>query len=152
MIRTPEQGDLEMPTRRATAVWEGGLRGGKGTFSAESGLGGAYSFGSRFEAGGASNPEELLAAANAGCYSMALGSALEKNGTPAERIETKASCTLEKVGDGFSITTMKLEVRGKVDGVDDETFQQLAEQTKEGCIVSRALKGSVKYELDAKRV
>jgi osmotically inducible protein OsmC len=141
-----------MPTRKASAKWEGGLRGGKGSFSGESGLGGAYSFGSRFETAGGTNPEELLAAADAACYSMALSSALEKNGTPPQSVETQAACTLEKVGEGFSITSMKLDVVAKVPGVDDATFQKLAEDTKEGCIVSRALKGNLKFELTARLV
>jgi osmotically inducible protein OsmC len=138
-----------MATRKASATWEGGLKGGKGSFSGESGLGGAYSFGSRFESAGGSNPEELLAAANAACYSMALSGALERNGTPPTRVETKASCTMEKVGEQFAITSMRLDVSATVPGVDDATFQKLAEQMKEGCIVSRALKGNVKYELQA---
>jgi osmotically inducible protein OsmC len=138
-----------MATRKASATWEGGLKGGKGSFSGESGLGGAYSFGSRFESSGGSNPEELLAAANAACYSMALSGALERNGTPPTRVETKATCTMEKVGEQFAITTMRLEVSATVPGADDETFQKLAEQMKEGCIVSRALKGNVTYELKA---
>ncbi|HST06657.1 MAG TPA: OsmC family peroxiredoxin, partial [Gemmatimonadaceae bacterium] len=83
-----------MPTRKATAVWEGGLKTGRGTFKAESGaIGGQYNFSSRFESGSGSNPEELLAAAEAACFSMALGAGLEKNGTPATRIETTAACT-----------------------------------------------------------
>ena len=139
-----------MPTRKANAKWEGGLKGGKGSFSGESGLGGAYSFGSRFESGGGTNPEELLAAADAACYSMALSAALEKNGTAPRSVETKAACTLEKVGEGFSITTMKLDVTASVPGVDDATFQKLAEQTKEGCIVSRVMKGNLKFELTAR--
>jgi osmotically inducible protein OsmC len=139
-----------MPTRNASAVWEGGLKGGKGTFNGESGkVGGAYSFGSRFENEKGSNPEELLAAAEAACYSMALGLGLEKNGTPPQRVETKAACTIEKVGDGFKITTMKLVVRAKVPGVDQPTFAKIAEATKEGCPVSGALKGNVKIDLDA---
>ncbi|HJU89812.1 MAG TPA: OsmC family peroxiredoxin [Gemmatimonadaceae bacterium] len=139
-----------MPTRNASAVWEGGLKGGKGTYKGESGIGGAYSFGSRFEQAGGSNPEELLAAAEAACYSMALGGGLEKNGTPPTRVETRAACTIEKVGDGFKITTMKLTVRAKVPNIDAATFQKIAEATKEGCPVSGALKGGVKLELDAK--
>lgn len=139
-----------MPTRKASARWEGGLRGGKGSFSGESGLGGAYSFGSRFESAGGTNPEELLAAADAACYSMALSSALEKNGHTPQSVETKASCTLEKVGEGFSITTMKLDVTASVPGIDDATFQKLAEEMKEGCIVSRALKGNLEFELTAR--
>lgn len=141
-----------MPTRNASATWEGGLKGGKGRFSGESGLAGAYSFGSRFESAGGTNPEELLAAADAACYSMALSGALERSGTPPQSIETKAACTLEKVGEGFSITGMKLDVTAKVPGADDATFQKLAEQMKEGCIVSRALKGNLKFELTARLV
>ena len=138
-----------MATRKASATWEGGLRGGKGSFAGESGMGGAYSFGSRFENSGGSNPEELLAAANAACYSMALSGALERNGTPPTRVETRATCTLEKTGDAFSITSMKLHVSATVPNVDEATFRKLAEDMKEGCIVSRALKGNVKYELNA---
>lgn len=139
-----------MPTRKASAVWEGGLRGGKGSYSAESGLGGAYSFGSRFEQAGGSNPEELLAAAEAACFSMALGGGLEKNGTPPTRVETQAACTVDKVGDGFKITTMKLVTRAKVPNIDDATFQKIAAATKDGCPVSGALKGNVEISLDAK--
>jgi osmotically inducible protein OsmC len=80
---------------------------------------------------------------------MALSGALERNGTPPTRVETKASCTMEKVGEQFAITSMRLDVSATVPGVDDATFQKLAEQMKEGCIVSRALKGNVKYELQA---
>jgi osmotically inducible protein OsmC len=139
-----------MPTRNASAVWEGGLKGGKGTFNGESGaIGGAYSFGSRFENAKGSNPEELLAAAEAACYSMALGLGLERNNTPPTRVETKAACTIEKAGEGFKITTMKLTVRAKVPGIDAGTFRQIAEATKEGCPVSGALKGNVAIELDA---
>ena len=141
-----------MPTRNASAVWEGGLRGGRGTFKGQTGLGGAYSFGSRFEEAQGSNPEELLAAAEAACYSMALAGALERAGTPPTRIETQAACTVEKVGDGFKITTMKLAVRATVPNADPAAFQRAAEATKEGCPVSSALKGNVRLELDAKLV
>src|SRR5687768_9169785 len=138
-----------MPTRTASATWTGGLRGGKGTFTGESGaVGGEYSFGSRFENAGGTNPEELLAAAEAACFSMALSGALEKAGTPATRVETKAACTVEKVGEGFTITTMKLTVRATVPGADKAAFQKTAQATKDGCPVSRALKG-VKIDLDA---
>jgi osmotically inducible protein OsmC len=131
-----------MPTRNASATWEGGLKGGKGSFKGESGgIGGNYSFGSRFENAGGTNPEELLAAAEAACYSMALSGALEKAGTPATRIETKAACTIEKQGEGFTITTMKLTVRATVPGADKAAFQKAAQATKDGCPVSRALKG-----------
>jgi osmotically inducible protein OsmC len=140
-----------MPTRNASAVWEGGLQGGTGSFSGESGaIGGAYSFGSRFAEGKGSNPEELLAAAEAACYSMALSGGLERNGTPPERIETKAACTVEKVGDGFKITNIKLVTRARVPNIDDATFQRIAAATKDGCPVSGAFKGNVNIELDAK--
>jgi lipoyl-dependent peroxiredoxin len=137
-----------MPTRSATAVWEGGLKGGSGSFKGQTGLGGAYNFGSRFEYGDGSNPEELLAAAHAACYSMALSGALEKAGATVERVETKAHCTVEKVGEGFSITTMKLVTRVKAGGIDGEKFSSVAEGAKEGCPVSRALTG-LTVELDA---
>jgi lipoyl-dependent peroxiredoxin len=138
-----------MPTRSASAQWEGGLKGGKGSFRGETGLSGAYTAGSRFESAQGSNPEELLAAAHAACFSMALSAGLEKNGTPPERIETSARCTVEKIGEGFSITTMRLHTRGSVPGLDQATFQKLAEGAKEGCPVSRALKGNLKVELEA---
>lgn len=130
-----------MPTRKASAVWNGGLRGGNGTFKGETGLGGAYNFGSRFESGKGSNPEELLAAAEAACFSMALSGALEKNGTPPTKVSTDAACTVEKVGDGFTITRMALQVTAAVSGIDAPTFERIAQQTKDGCPVSRALKG-----------
>jgi len=140
-----------MPTRKASAVWEGGLRGGKGSFKTESGLvGGNYGFGSRFEQAPGSNPEELIAAAHAACLSMALSGGLEKAGKPATRVATEAACTVEKVGDGFKITKMKLVVRGKVPGMDQAAFAAAAEAAKEGCPVSGALKGNVAFELDAK--
>lgn len=138
-----------MPTRRASAMWEGGLKDGKGSFSGQTGLGGAYNFSSRFEEGGGSNPEELLAAAHASCYSMALGGALEKNGTPATRVETTAHCTVEKVGDGFTITRMKLDVRASVPNVDPAKFEEIARATKDGCPVSRALKAIPEVTLSA---
>jgi osmotically inducible protein OsmC len=142
-----------MPTRKATAVWEGGLKTGKGTFKAESGsIGGQYSFTSRFESGTGSNPEELLAAAEAACFSMALGLGLEKNGTPATRIETTAACTVEPVPGGFGITTMKLNVQAKVPNIDKMKFEQIAQETKEGCPVSKALKGNVDIQLEARLV
>jgi lipoyl-dependent peroxiredoxin len=140
-----------MPTRKASAVWEGGLRGGKGSFKAESGqVGGNYGFGSRFEQAPGSNPEELLAAAHAACLSMALSAGLEKAGKPATRVATEAACTIEKVGEGFKITKMHLVVRGKVPGLDQAGFARAAEEAKNGCPVSGALKGNVAFELDAK--
>lgn len=140
-----------MPTRKGSAVWEGGLKSGKGNFRGEGGaISGAYNFGSRFEEGTGSNPEELLAAAEAACFSMALSGALEKNGTAPTRVESDAHCTVEKVGAGFKITTMKLVTRATVPGLDDATFQRIANEAKEGCPVSTALKGNVDIQLDAR--
>ena len=139
-----------MPTRKASAVWEGGLKSGKGTFRGEGGaVGGAYSFSRFADQSEGSNPEELLAAAEASCFSMALSAGLEKNGTPPTRVETDAHCTVEKVGDGFKITTMKLVTRATVPGLDDATFQRIASATKDGCPVSGALKGNVDIQLEA---
>lgn len=138
-----------MPTRTASAKWEGGLKGGRGSFSGATGLGGQYSFSSRFENGSGSNPEELLAAAEAACYSMALSAALEGKGKPATSVETKAACTIEKQGDGFAITKMVLDVRAVVPGIDNATFQEVAKATKDGCPVSKALKGIPDLQLNA---
>ncbi len=141
-----------MPTRNATATWEGGLKGGKGSFKGESGaIGASYSFGSRFENGAGSNPEELLAAAEAACFSMALALALEGAGTPATKVETQAACTVEKQGAGFTITSIKLKTRATVPGADKAAFQKLVQATKEGCPVSKALK-AVQIDVDAQLV
>jgi lipoyl-dependent peroxiredoxin len=140
-----------MPTSNAEAVWEGVLRTGKGHFKAGSGaFEGDYSFATRFENARGTNPEELIAAAHAACLSMALSAELEKNRTPATQIRTNAACTVEKVGDGFKITRMRLEVRGKVPGVDEAGFAKAAEAAKNGCPVSTALRGNVQFDLDAK--
>src|SRR5467141_1889348 len=137
-----------MPTRTAGAVWEGGLKDGKGTYDAESGsLHGSYTRGSRFEDQKGSNPEELLAAAEAACYSMALSGSLEKNGTPPTKIATSAACTIEKVGDAFTITRMSLDVTATVPGIEDAKFQELALATLTGCPVSRAFKGNMEMKL-----
>src|SRR5437868_10427961 len=114
-----------MPTRKATATWEGGLKTGKGSFKGESGgIGGQFTFASRFESGSGSNPEELLAAAEAACFSMALSAALEKNGTPGTKVETSAGCTVEKVGDGFSVTKIALDIKATVPKIDKATFDR----------------------------
>jgi lipoyl-dependent peroxiredoxin len=138
-------------TSTSTAIWEGGLRGGKGHFELGSGaLSGDYSFATRFEAASGTNPEELIAAAHASCLSMALSAGLEAAKTPATRITTKASCTIDKVGDGFKITKMRLEVRGEVPGLDNAGFRAATEKAKDGCPVSQALIGNVPFELDAR--
>ncbi|CAN5883347.1 OsmC family protein [soil metagenome] len=138
-----------MPTRTATAQWKGGLKGGTGSFKGQTGLGGSYSFGSRFEDAVGSNPEELLAAAEAACFSMALSAGLEKEGFAPTSVDTTAACTVEKVGEGFKITTMKLMVKAVVPGIEDAKFQAIAAATKEGCPVSSALKGNVQIGLEA---
>ena len=139
-----------MPVRSASATWNGGLKAGKGSFKTESGLAANYNFGSRFGEERASNPEELLAAAEAACYSMALSAALEKNGTPGTSVEAQGKCTIEKLGYGFTITSIALSVRVSAPGLDDATLQKLAEETKKGCPVSRALAGT-KIEVKATR-
>lgn len=131
-----------MPTRRASATWEGGLQGGKGRFAGESGaIEASYSVGSRFGDTGGTNPEELLAAAEAACFSMALAGALEKGGNAPDRVHTEAACTIEKQGDGFTITAIRLTVRARVPGLDEAAFREAAEDTKKACPVSRALAG-----------
>ena len=138
-----------MATRNASASWEGGLRGSTGRFDGESGaIGAKYDFGSRFGDQGGTNPEELLAAAEAACFSMALAAGLEKAGHAPTRVETRAACTVEKVGEGFEITTMRLRVRATVPGIDDAAFQEIAAATKTGCPVSKAL-AAVDIQLEA---
>ena len=139
-----------MATSNAEATWEGGLKNGRGSFRGESGgFESSYSFGSRFEGTRGSSPEELIAAAHAACISMALSAGLEQAGTPPTRITTKAACTVEKVGDGFRITKMRLVVRGAVPGIDQSAFKAAAEAAKNGCPVTNALKNNVAVELDA---
>jgi osmotically inducible protein OsmC len=138
-------------TSKASATWEGVLRSGKGHFEAGSGaFRGDYSFATRFEGAKGTNPEELLAASHAACFSMALSVGLELAGTPATSITTTAHCTVDKVGDGFKVTTMRLEVRGLVPGATPAAFQRAAEAAKKGCPISQALAGNVKVEMDAK--
>jgi lipoyl-dependent peroxiredoxin len=142
-----------MPTSTASAVWEGVLRTGRGHFTAGSkAFEGDYTFATRFEGAKGTNPEELIAAAHAACFSMALSLGLEQAGKPATRISTTAACTVERVGDGFKITKIRLEKRGEVPGLDQAGFQKAAEGAKEGCPVSGALKGNVQLELDARLV
>jgi lipoyl-dependent peroxiredoxin len=142
-----------MATSNAVAIWEGKLKDGKGSFKAQSGVfSGSFSFGTRFEGKKGSNPEELIAAAHAGCYSMALSSALEKAGHPATRIETRAAVSLEMVDGAPKITKSVLDVRGKVDGIDQAAFEQAAEGAKKNCPVSKALQGNVNITMQAKLV
>lgn len=141
-----------MPTRSASAEWKGGLKG-QGTYKGQTGLAGQYNFTSRFEEGmTGSNPEELLAAADAACFSMALAFALAKEGHEATSVQTTADCSIEKQGEGWKITRMVLRSRVAAPGVDPARFQSIAQATKEGCPVSTALKGNVQIELDAQLV
>ena len=116
-----------MPTRKASAVWNGDLKGGNGTFKSETGLGGSYNFTRFADQSGGTNPEELLAAAEAACFSMALSGALGKNGTPPTKVTTDAACTIEKVGEGFTITKMALNVTATVPKIDAATFERIAQ-------------------------
>ena len=129
-----------MATRTASAVWEGDLKGGKGSLKLGSGaFSGAYSFLSRFESGSGTNPEELIGAAHAGCYSMALSHMLASNGHAPKKVSTQANVTLEKVGDGFKITNIELNMEAQVPGIDEKKFMEFAEKAKTGCPVSQAL-------------
>lgn len=129
-----------MTVRNAEAVWEGTLREGKGRVKLGSGaFEGPYSFHSRFEDGAGTNPEELIGAAHAGCFSMALSLFLTQAGKAPRSIATEAAVHLEKVGEGFSITGVHLATTGDVPGVSAAEFQQFAEEAKKNCPVSRAL-------------
>jgi osmotically inducible protein OsmC len=135
--------------RTAKAQWQGDLKSGKGSIRVGSGaFEGPYSFISRFEGSKDSNPEELLGAAHAGCYSMALAHALATAGKPATKVETTAKVQLDKDAKGFSIARIDLVTRGTVPGLSAAEFQQFAEDTKQNCIVSRAL-AAVPMTLDA---
>ncbi len=131
-----------MIVRKSTAVWQGTLKEGKGRMSLGSGaFEGAYSFGSRFESGTGTNPEELLGAAHAGCFSMALSHALAQAGFPPREVATEAQVALDKGPEGFTITRSDLVTKADVPGIDAALFARLAEEAKKGCPVSRALKG-----------
>ena len=131
-----------MAVRTAEAEWKGNLRDGQGTVKLGSGaFEGSYSFPSRFESGKGTNPEELIGAAHAGCFSMALSAGLGAAGFSPKRIHTKARVHLEKVGEGFAITRIELESEAEIPGIDAVTFQTQAEAAKAGCPVSKALAG-----------
>jgi len=136
--------------RSASAHWSGGIKDGHGTITTETGVlsEAPYGFKSRFEDGPGTNPEELIAAAHAGCYSMALSLGLGNAGFTAESIDTKAVVTLAKDGDGFTITTVDLGCRAKVPGIDAATFDSIAQATKLACPVSKLLKAAI--TLDAR--
>ena len=134
--------------RSASAVWNGGLKDGKGSISTESGVlaDTQYSFSTRFEEGKGTNPEELIAAAHAGCFSMALSAQLNNAGQTAERIQTEATVTLEKKVEGFTVTAVHLKVRAKVPGATPPDFEKAAQAAKAGCPISRLLKAEITME------
>jgi lipoyl-dependent peroxiredoxin len=136
--------------RKASAVWTGGLKDGKGTISTDSGVlsNSQYSFGTRFEEGKGTNPEELIGAAHAGCFSMALSAQLGEAGIKPERIETTATVTLDKSDGGFAITAVHLDVRAKIPGADQQAFEKAANNAKIGCPVSKLFKAQI--TMDAK--
>jgi lipoyl-dependent peroxiredoxin len=136
--------------RSAKAQWKGDLRSGGGTISSASGVlsNTPYSFKDRFEQGTGTNPEELLAAAHAGCFSMALSLALQKEGLKADSIDTTCKITLEKEGDGFAIKRSHLELRAKISGAGEDAFNRAAQSAKEGCPVSKLF--DTEITLDAK--
>ncbi len=131
--------------RKASAVWLGGLKDGKGTISTDSGVlaNTQYSFSTRFEDGAGTNPEELIAAAHAGCFSMALSGQLGAAGLTAEGINTTASVSLEKTDAGFAITKVHLDVTAKVPGADQAAFEKATTNAKTGCPVSKALNAEI---------
>jgi osmotically inducible protein OsmC len=132
-----------MPVRNAKAVWEGKLADGKGTVELGSGLfKGEYSVPSRFESGSGTNPEELIGAAHAGCFSMAFSAGLSKAGFSPKRIATDAKVHIDKVGDGFKITKIELMMEAEIPEIDDAAFKKHAEEAKTGCPVSQALAGT----------
>jgi osmotically inducible protein OsmC len=141
-----------MAIRTAKARWEGNLLEGKGTMALGSGAyEGAYSFASRFEDGKGTNPEELLGAAHAGCFSMALAAALGKGGFAPQSVNTNAKVHLLKQAEGFAITLIELQTEAKVAGIDNAKFQEIADGAKKGCPVSKAL-AATEIKLDAKLV
>ena len=135
--------------KKASAVWKGGIKDGIGSISTETGVlrEAPYGFKARFEDGKGTNPEELIGAAHAGCFSMALSKILGEAGLTAERIETEAQVTLDKVGEGFEITASHLVLKARIPGADEAKFKELADKAKTGCPVSKVLK--CKISLDA---
>jgi osmotically inducible protein OsmC len=131
--------------RTGSAHWSGGLKDGKGTVSTQSGVlkETQYSFSTRFEDGVGTNPEELIAAAHAGCFTMALSAQLGSAGMTAESIDTTATVALEKVGDSFGITTVHLDVKAKVPGADKAKFDEATQNAKKGCPVSKVLNATI---------
>ncbi|PTA69039.1 OsmC family protein [Deinococcus arcticus] len=137
--------------RKASAHWEGDLRSGKGTVSTGSGVleGAQYSFGTRFENGKGTNPEELLAAAHAGCFTMQLSALLANHGHTVEALDTQATCEMVKDGPGFKVSTMRLTVRGKISGSDQADFEAHVRDAAEKCPLSSVMAGNVEIVHEA---
>ena len=139
-----------MATRNGSAVWRGDLQGGEGRITIGNGVHeGPYSFHSRFEDGQGTNPEELIAAAEAGCFTMQVGALLGQEGHAAEELHTDARAVLRNVEGAPTITALELKLRGRVPGIDQEEFQRVADQAKRQCIISRALAGVEDFQLEA---
>lgn len=139
-----------MPTRNANAIWEGDLKEGKGQMALGSGaFDGAYSYPSRFENGKGANPEELIGAALAGCFSMQLSNGLTQAGHKPQRVETNAKVNFDKAQDGFKISSITLNAEARVPGIDEKKFMEQAQAAKKSCPVSQALSGT-EIKLDAK--
>lgn len=131
--------------KTASAHWEGDLKQGKGTISTESGVLDAqpYGFNTRFEGGKGTNPEELIGAAHAGCFSMAFSMLLGEEGFTPDGIDTKAAVTLEKQDDGFAVTAVHLDMRARIPGIDKVKFEEIANKAKTGCPISKLLKADI---------
>ena len=139
-----------MATRNGSAVWRGDLQGGEGRITVGNGVHeGPYSFKSRFEDGEGTNPEELIAAAEAGCFTMALSNMLAGEGHAPDEVSTEARAILRNVDGAPTITGMEIKTRGRVPGIDQETFERVADQAKEQCVISRALAGIEDFRLEA---
>jgi len=139
-----------MPTRTAEAEWQGSLRDGKGEFAGSGAFSGSYSFGTRFEDSPGTNPEELIAAAHAACYSMALSGELGNGGATVGSVRTTAGVTVEKQEVGFAITGIHLATEVRATGIDEEEFQRRVAIAKDGCPVSKALSAVAEITVDAR--
>jgi osmotically inducible protein OsmC len=152
----PREENMAKFKRKGGAIWRGDLKNGTGLISTESQalMEAPYNFGSRFEESGqGTNPEELIAAAHAGCYSMAFANTLKKEGYEPKSVDTRAVCTIQSLeGGGFGIARMELDVRGEVEGLDQETFQEIARKADQGCPVSNLLREGLEIEINARLV
>ena len=139
--------------KHASAVWQGDIKAGGGTISTETGVlrEAPYGFNSRFEGGKGTNPEELIGAAHAGCFSMALAMMLGQHGLTPQRIDTKAAITLDKVGDGYQVTASHLTVVAKIPGADPAKFAEIAAQAKSGCPISKLLNTAITMDAQLER-